>query len=96
MHPCQQQGSLCLPDAEKLLYKLSKHFALKVPVKFDLNHASISFHAGECEIQREGQRLEITCRAESREQLEQVSQIISSHVALMVRDPAVQLNWVLN
>ncbi|WP_223871878.1 DUF2218 domain-containing protein [Candidatus Dactylopiibacterium carminicum] len=88
-----QHSSVTLPNADKVLYKLSKHFALKVPVEFDDSNSRVQFPAGNCEIQREGDLLRLQCSADSKEKLAQVIRIVDHHLALMARNPELRISW---
>ncbi len=93
MSTYSQHARIALPNADRILYKLGKHFAIKVPVELDLNPASVPFAAGRCEILRDDNVLSMHCQAESTEALAQLIHIVDSHLALMARDPSLQVVW---
>ena len=79
--------------ADKVLYKLCKHFALKIPVDFDSVQAHIQFAYGECFIRRAGDELAMTCSSDSAEKLAKVEWVIEDHLGLMVRNAELKLHW---
>lgn len=89
----QRHATLTLPDADKVLYKLCKHYALKVPVEFNHERAHVPFPAGTCDIQRQGDTLHLQCAAPSDEALARVLHIMDEHLALMARNPELQIPW---
>lgn len=86
-------AELCLPQAERVLFKMCKHFAIKVPVDFDSQRAEIDFRFGRCHIRREGERLRLHCEAGAPEQLSRVQAVLDEHLALMARDRELSVAW---
>jgi hypothetical protein len=86
-------AAVTLPQADRVLFKLCKHFALKVPVAFDSAQADIDFRFGRCRVQREGDRLDLHCDADSAEALERVQFVLDEHLALMARDRQLAVAW---
>lgn len=87
------QATLSTEQADKALYKLCKHFALKIPVDFDSEQAYIQFPYGECRIQRSNEVLAMTCAAANEELLAKVEWVINDHLGLMIKKPELQLEW---
>ncbi len=88
-----QHSRITLQNADRILYKLGKHFAIKVPVELDPRRAHVQFPAGICEILRDDNVLRLRCEADSAEQMAQLIHIVDSHLALMARDPALKIIW---
>jgi hypothetical protein len=86
-------AAVTLPQADRVLFKLCKHFALKVPVAFDSVQADIDFRFGRCRVQREGDRLSLCCDADSAEALERVQFVLDEHLALMAREQQLAVAW---
>jgi len=87
------QATLSTENADKVLYKLCKHFALKIPVDFDTEHAHIHFPYGECRIQRSDAILAIICTAADPDLLAKVESVVNSHLGMMAKMPELQLGW---
>ncbi|QZA78740.1 DUF2218 domain-containing protein [Deefgea tanakiae] len=87
------QATLSAEHADKVLYKLCKHFALKIPVDFDTEQAHIKFPYGECCIQRRNEVLAMFCVAADEALLAKVEWVINDHLGLMVKNSALQLEW---
>jgi hypothetical protein len=87
------QATLNADNADKVLYKLCKHFALKIPVDFDTEQAHIKFLYGECRIARTDDVLAMACAAADDELLAKVEWVINDHLGLMVKNPELQLAW---
>lgn len=81
------------PEVEKVLYKLCKHFALKIPVEFDREKAHIEFSMGICQIRREQDTLHLQCRADTSDKLAAIESIVEDHLGLMVKNPELVLQW---
>ncbi|WP_373975487.1 DUF2218 domain-containing protein [Chitinibacter sp. SCUT-21] len=87
------QAQLSAANADKVLYKLCKHFALKIPVDFDTEKAYIKFPYGECHIVRTNDFLAMDCAAADKELLAKVEWVITDHLGLMVKNPELKLDW---
>jgi hypothetical protein len=87
------QAQLSADHADKVLYKLCKHFALKIPVEFDTEKAYIKFPYGECRIVRTDNVLSLACAAADRELLDKVEWVITDHLGLMVKNPGLAIAW---
>ncbi|MDO5693095.1 MAG: DUF2218 domain-containing protein [Pseudomonadota bacterium] len=91
--PLISTSEITLPEAEKILFKLCKHYAIKVPVVFDSIHADIAFPIGRCRISREGDLLRMRCEADSAAKLERVQLVMDEHLELMARRKALPIAW---
>jgi len=86
-------AAVTVPQAERVLFKMCKHFAIKVPVTFDTEQADIDFRFGRCRIQRAGDTLQIACDADSEELLKRVHYVIDEHLALMAKNKQLVVAW---
>ena len=86
-------AAITVPQAERVLFKMCKHFAIKVPVTFDTEQANIDFRFGRCRIQRAGDTLQLACDADSEERLLRVHHVIDEHLALMAKDKQLAVAW---
>ncbi len=86
-------AQVSVPQAERVLFKLCKHYAIKVAVVFDAQRADIDFRYGRCWIEREGECLRIHCQASNAEALTQVQFVMDEHLGLMARDKTLRLAW---
>ncbi len=91
--PLLSTAEVALPDAEKILFKLCKHYALKVPVRFDSSSADIAFPMGRCQVARTGEVLRMRCEAEDAEALDRVLFIMGEHLTLMAKNKALVIEW---
>ncbi len=82
-----------LDNSERILFRLCKHFALKVAVRHEGNDARIEFPAGPCSIVRQYDELHIVCAAPDPGRLAAVQNVVASHLRLMARQPALRVDW---
>ena len=87
-------AELCLPQAERVLFKMCKHFAIKVPVRFDTERAEVDFPFGSCLILRQGEQLDIACSALDEARMDKMRHVLDEHLALMARQPQLQPRWL--
>ncbi|MCW5256027.1 DUF2218 domain-containing protein [Verminephrobacter aporrectodeae subsp. tuberculatae] len=86
-------ATITVPQAERVLFKMCKHFAIKVPVTFDSEQADIDFLFGRCRAQRMGDTLSLHCAADNVELLQRVQHVIDEHLGLMARDKQLAVTW---
>ncbi|MGR4869116.1 DUF2218 domain-containing protein [Variovorax sp. LARHSF232] len=86
-------ADVTVPQAERVLFKMCKHFAIKVPVEFDSERADIDFRFGRCRVQRDGERLRLHCAAADAELLQRVQYVLDEHLGLMARDKQLAVAW---
>ncbi|XLM21706.1 DUF2218 domain-containing protein [Chromobacterium piscinae] len=87
------RASLTTAHADKVLYKLCKHYALKVPVDFDTERAHVQFPIGTCDIRRSGDTLDMVCAADAADKLAKIEFIMDEHLGLMAKQPELKLDW---
>ncbi|WP_334041566.1 DUF2218 domain-containing protein [Burkholderia ambifaria] len=86
-------AQVSVPQAERVLFKLCKHYAIKVPVVFDEHRATIDFPYGVCRMLRTDDVLRLRCEADSAERLEQIQSVMDEHLVLMSRNRALVVAW---
>ncbi|WP_323118073.1 DUF2218 domain-containing protein [Burkholderia alba] len=86
-------AEITLPQADRVLFKMCKHYAIKVPVAFDDTRAAIDFPYGTCQVVRTDDLLSLRCEADSMEKLEQIQYVMDEHLALMSRNKALVIDW---
>ncbi|UTH76695.1 DUF2218 domain-containing protein [Chromobacterium sp. IIBBL 290-4] len=89
----QSRASFTTPNADKVLYKLCKHYALKVPVDFDSHRAHVQFPIGVCRIERADDTLAMWCEADAADKLAKIEFIMDEHLGLMAKQPELKLAW---
>ncbi|MET3819804.1 hypothetical protein ACVK00_004235 [Burkholderia sp. PvR073] len=91
--PFVSTAAVSVPQAERVLFKLCKHFAIKVPVVFDTHCATVDFPYGVCRVVRTDDVLQLRCEADSPEGLAQVQYVMDEHLGLMSRNRALVVAW---
>lgn len=86
-------ADVTVPQADRVLFKMCKHFAIKVPVDFDSERADIDFRFGRCLVERDGDRLSLHCAADTDELLQRVQYVLDEHLALMARNKQLTVAW---
>lgn len=86
-------AAVALAQADRILFKMCKHYALKVRVVFDAETAAIDFPYGRCQITRTDDVLRMRCEAESAEKLEKIQYVMDEHLALMARNKELVIDW---
>lgn len=84
---------ICIEKAQRIKFRLGKHFALKVPVIEHGRQVQVDFPMGQCSIEECAGALHITCAADDQARLDVLQEIIASHLRLMARQPMLPVDW---
>ncbi|MDC6166803.1 DUF2218 domain-containing protein [Paucibacter sp. XJ19-41] len=79
--------------ADAFLFKLCKHFGRRVPVQFDASRGEVQFDAGLCRMESRDGLLLFDCSAADREGALLLTRIIDGHVAMLMKQPGLALDW---
>ncbi|WP_175956204.1 DUF2218 domain-containing protein [Burkholderia sp. BCC0405] len=91
--PFVSTAEVRLAQAERVLFKLCKHYAIKVPVVFDAHRATVDFPYGTCRMQRTDDLVRIRCEADSADKLAQIQYVMDEHLVLMSRNRELVIAW---
>ena len=73
--------------------QLAKHFAHKIPARFEDGTGEITFSAGTCRLEAEGTRLTLTAEAATPEALGQVEDVVARHLLRFAFREELALDW---
>lgn len=73
--------------------QLCKHFAHKIPARFEDGAGEIEFVMGTCRLTAEGERLTLTAEAASPEALAQVEDVVARHLVRFAFREELALDW---
>lgn len=88
------QARVATPDAARILFKLCKHFARKVPARFDAQHGEVLFPFGRCQLRADADALYLSCQGRDEDQARHVMAVLDSHLALMSRASPLVPDWL--
>ncbi|MCW0044895.1 DUF2218 domain-containing protein, partial [Burkholderia pseudomallei] len=91
--PFVSTAELTLPQADRVLFKLCKHYAIKVPIDFDEHRATVDFPYGVCRMLRTDDVLSLRCEADAADKLAQIQYVMDEHLALMSRNRQLVVAW---
>ncbi|KER72038.1 DUF2218 domain-containing protein [Burkholderia aenigmatica] len=91
--PFASTAEVTLAQADRVLFKLCKHYAIKVPVVFDAHRATVDFPYGTCRMQRTDDRLRMRCEADTADKLAQIQYVMDEHLVLMSRNRELVIAW---
>ena len=81
------------PKAAGYAAQLCKHFAHKVPARFEDGSGEIEFAAGTCRLVADGDRLSLTARAGTPEALAQVEDVVARHLVRFAFREDLAIEW---
>jgi len=88
-----RDASIRSDKASRYLQQLCKHFAHKVPVKFDKTSGRVEFPFGLCLMQAEDDVLTMQCEAESDEGFSRMRYVLDDHVKRFAWKEKLELQW---
>ncbi|VWB99469.1 hypothetical protein BLA15816_04811 [Burkholderia lata] len=91
--PFASTAEVTLAHADRVLFKLCKHYAIKVPVVFDEHRATVDFPYGTCRMRRVDDRLWLRCEADAADKLAQIQYVMDEHLVLMSRNRELVIAW---
>ncbi|KEZ01380.1 hypothetical protein GQ57_35570 [Burkholderia sp. MSh2] len=91
--PFVSTAEVTCAQADRVLFKLCKHYAIKVPVVFDAHRATVDFPYGTCRMERTGDLLRIRCETDSADKLAQMQYVMAEHLVLMSRNRELAIAW---
>lgn len=80
--------------AQRYLAQLCKHFAHKIPVKWDETTGHSDFGFGVCEMEAGDGLLRLTCKAPTPDGLERVKYIVEDHVVRFGWRENIAVTWM--
>lgn len=81
------------PLGSKYLQRLCKHFAHKVRADWDENRGKVTFAEGICILQADAQGLQLTCSADSGQELVEIVETLDRHFIRFAKAEAPELIW---
>lgn len=80
-------------DASKLILKLCRHFAHKVPAVYDAHSGQVRFLQGQCVMKADAQSLSLYLQARAEDEIRMMQFIIDDHLRRFVRQQPLSYQW---
>ena len=93
MTAATSKTAIATEQASRYLQQLCKHFAHKLPVKFDEHDGEITFSIGECRLKADGAALHIHLAAPKLEDMEQLKDVVIRHLVRFAFREELQVDW---
>ena len=86
-------ASVTTPKAASYAAQLCKHFAHKVPARFEGSDGEVTFAGGTCSLHVEGETLTMTIDAEGEEALSRLQEVVASHLLRFAFREEIAVAW---
>lgn len=86
-------ASVTTTDPGRLINRLCKHFQHKVDAQWTAEIGELRFVIGDCHLKAADGALLMTCEAENEEKLEQVGEVVSSHLVRFAGGEVDSVQW---
>lgn len=80
-------------NASRYLQQLCKHFQHKLPVAFDPHAGRIEFASGECRLEADGARLQLSLSAPEAEAMERLQDVVARHLLRFAFREELKIEW---
>lgn len=90
----EAHATVSTEKAHRYMKALVNHFARKVSAEYEADHGFIDFGFGRCDIEASASAMTFNVSSSNAGNLQQVQQVIGSHVARFTQQEIVDLPWV--
>lgn len=87
------RAEIATPAAERLINRLSKHWAHKLDVEQSDQQATIAFATGTCVMVAEADKLVVALEALEEEHLDELEGVVERHLVRMAGDEELAIVW---
>lgn len=81
-------------DPGRLINRLCKHFRHKIEVEWTETEGLLTFTIGECRLRGSDGELLLACDAPDGEQLEQLGDVVASHLIRFAGEEVSEVHWL--
>lgn len=86
-------ASVITADPGRLINRLCKHFSHKIDAQWNDTTGHLTFSIGQCELAVHSDSLTLTCQSESRDELEELGEVVASHLIRFAGSEVDQVRW---
>lgn len=80
-------------NATRYLKRLCKHFSHKIDATWDDTQGRLEFDIGQCHLRAATASLEMHCEAPDQQQLDQLGEVVASHLVRFARGDIAAVHW---
>ena len=89
----EMSATVATPEPGLLINRLCKHFSHKIDAHWTTDTGYLGFSIGECRLVAEGEALTLVCQSPSREELDELGEVVASHLVRLARGQVTQVPW---
>ncbi|MBS8240354.1 DUF2218 domain-containing protein [Marinobacter lipolyticus] len=86
-------ATVATPEPGLLINRLCKHFSHKIEANWSSDTGHLRFSIGECRLYAEGTALTLACQSPTHEELEELGEVVASHLVRFARGHVDQVAW---
>lgn len=80
-------------NPSRLINRLCKHFSHKIEAEWSETNGLLTFSIGECRLSSLNGVLALECQAPTAEELEELGQVVASHLIRFSADEVAEVQW---
>lgn len=80
-------------EPDRLINRLCKHFRHKIEAEWTESEGLLTFSIGECRLNAAGGELLLACQSPTEEQLEQLGEVVASHLLRFAGGDVAGVHW---
>lgn len=89
----QAQANIATETPQRIMNRLSKHWAHKLEVKLEESSSFIKLPMGTCLLNSEQQTLKVELTANTAEEMTTMQKVVADHLVRMVAKEELVINW---
>lgn len=86
-------ANVATADPGRLINRLCKHFSHKIDAQWNETAGHLTFSIGQCELLAQPGALALTCQSESRDTLEELGEVVASHLIRFAGGEVEKVRW---
>ena len=86
-------ASVASAEPARLINRLCKHFSHIIDAQWNDTTGHLTFSIGQCELAAHSGILTLTCQSESHDKLEEVGEVVASHLIRFAGGEVDQVRW---
>lgn len=87
------EAHVTTPNPARLITRLCKHFAHRIPATYDATSGRIEFEHGVCTLEAREQLLVMRVESADAEQIPNLEDVVGRHLIRMAHDETVDVTW---
>lgn len=86
-------AEIATENPQRIMKRLSKHWAHKLEVKLEENNSTIELPIGQCQLICQSQLLQVKLESQTAEDLSKLQEVVADHLVRMANPEEIAVDW---